>query len=191
MKNIGCFKAGFMKCWAVQQCLPLYAGENDLPLFRAIVAKHLTNCAACNQTYQQYLASRRLLHRLKHATIPQPKFEETWQKLHACILQQQSHPPNFAQYGWLPAGAFSLLLVTGAWLFFQEFTQQFFTPPLPQKSTPNISKNNDSPAIHPTIKPAAPIFNFLGNPRDERIILSLPLYELDEARPLQKLDGSF
>lgn len=182
-----------MQCWAVQKFLPLYVGDDDLPLLTTTISKHLENCPACCQVYQKFKASQKALQQLQHIQLPPSCSQIPWQAIQQKISDTTTQYPTvdflypFQLKVWIQVGAAAVLVIACLLWFWQDLVKS--KPDLP--ATVFISKS--SPTDHSSHSPANSMLP--GAAREATVnasmFLNLPMYELNEVLPLSKQDASF
>lgn len=180
-----------MKCWAVQKLLALYVGESDLPIGSKSIQRHLENCSACNQIYQEYLIPKKALSDLKKPDLPIDFFASSWEKIYSEISQ----PPEkikvktklpALEWQWLKQPALALVLIClSVFVFYENFS--------PKAAFPQISPvANTSPSMSKE-KIAMPFPNLWEKKTESMpvVLQSFVEYHLEQVKPLETQDASF
>ena len=181
-----------MNCWAVQKLLALYVGESDLPIGSKTIKRHLKNCSACNQVYQKYLNSKKVLEKLKHPDLPEDFFSSSWEKIYSEISQSTEiispeirFPSIKENFIWKPV--FAVVLFSLGFFLLQE----------------NFSSKDTSFLISPVAntssffnkeKISIPSFPYTWEENKESfpiILQSFTEYHLEQVKPLETQDASF
>jgi anti-sigma factor RsiW len=178
-----------MQCWAVQKFLPLYVGDNDLPLLSTAIGKHLENCPACRQTYQQYQTSQKSLQQLKHIHLSQAYAQIPWQTIQQAVAEPSVRPTLINSLNiklWIPLGAATVVVLACLLWFWQEVVKRDTDFP------PAVLMTKSLPSGHlPRIPTKSSLPDAAMDPRSISTFLNLPMYELNEVLPLSKRDASF
>ncbi len=180
-----------MNCWAVQKLLPLYVGESDLPIGSKTIKRHLKNCSACNQIYQEYLIPKKVLKELKNPDLPVDFFASSWDKIYSEISQPQefAEPKTRLQpiewkLLWQPAFAIVLLSLSIVMLYGNFSIQEpsFSISPVANTSS-FFNKEKASPSFNSTWEAKSETLPVVLNNFVE--------YHLEQVKPLETQDASF
>lgn len=178
-----------MKCWAVQKFLPLYVGEDDLPLGKHSIQKHLDACATCKDAYQSYLVPKKILEERKLDNLPPAFFQNYWTELSAKLpAETQPKPDSMASSLrlWHPALAAAVVMfAVGTFAFWKEYTasegRSSFFQANPSYSTAISGKNPFASGRKEALEPIS-----------YKLHPAFIEYDLDEVSPLSySQDASF
>ena len=189
-----------MKCWLIQKLLPLYVGGDDLPIFRASIAKHIEKCSTCRENYQKHLASQRSLRILKNLAPPENIFQGFWEEIQTTITP--NHPKPIALWRRIAVPLASAALVLFAIVF---FVLQFFSYDLNSRyiqgknvgtfkkilSKYKKTKTNDPSQIEKAEKKSTQSIKYVPGPCLIPLNMDEQDYELNTAEPVKPKNTSF